>query len=208
MTDDFYFFSNDCNNWNYNPYINTPNADPYNLNRTINIAGNNTYNMMKYNAVIMLKEILKHTSQYLNDDIKQWINKKALQGTKSDYWDILSITTNLFYYYLFRTDETINYKKFRLWFRQNPLYINNSNIDNYPDEFLNISENRRDYKYKEYLKNLTYKKLYDKVREIQDHEIKYKFRERERARARVCLSINAREKERERGEKEIQGGKK
>ena len=66
---------------------------------------------MKYNAVIMLKEILKHTSQYLNDDIKQWINKKAFQETKSDYWDILSITTNLFYYYLFRTDETINFKK-------------------------------------------------------------------------------------------------
>ena len=46
-------------------------------------------------------------------------------------------------------------------------------IDNYPDEFLNISENRRDYKYKEYLNNLTYKKLYNKVREIEDHEIKY-----------------------------------
>ena len=81
----------------------------------------------------------------------------------------------MFYYYLFRTDETINYKKNRLWFRQNPLYITNSNIDNYPDEFLNISENRRDYKYKEYLSNLTYKVLYDKVREIEDHEIKYKF---------------------------------
>ena len=66
---------------------------------------------MKYNAVIMLKEILKHTSQYLNDDIKQCINKKAFQETKSDYWDILSITTNLFYYYLFRTGETINFKK-------------------------------------------------------------------------------------------------
>jgi hypothetical protein len=90
----------------------------------------------------------------LNDDVKEWIYKKALQGSKNDYWDILSITTNLFYYYLFRTDETINYKKFRLWFRQNPLYITNSNIDNYPDEFLNISENRRDYKYKEYLNNL------------------------------------------------------
>ena len=87
----------------------------------------------------------------------------------------MSITTNLFYYYLFRTDETINYKKIRLWFRQNPLYINNSNIDNYPDEFLNISENRRDYNYKQYLKNLTFKKLYNKVREIEDHEIKYKF---------------------------------
>jgi hypothetical protein len=175
MTDEFYFFSNNSNNWNYNAFINTPNADPYNLNRTINITGNNSYNMMKYNAVIMLKEILKHTSQYLNNDVKIWIEKKALQGTKSDYWDILSITTNLFYYYLFRTDETINYKKFRLWFRQNPLYINNSNIDNYPDEFLNISENRRDYKYKEYLNTLTFKKLYNKVREIQDHEIKYKF---------------------------------
>ena len=45
MTDDFYFFSNDCNNWNYNPYINTPNADPYNLKRTINITGNNSYNI-------------------------------------------------------------------------------------------------------------------------------------------------------------------
>ena len=175
MSDEFEFFSNDCHNWNYNPFINTPNADPYNLNRIINITGNNSYNMMKYNAVIMLKEISKHSCQYLSDDIKLWINKKALQGTKSDYWDTLSITTNLFYYYLFRTDETINYKKFRLWFRQNPLYINNSNIDNYPDEFLNISENRRDYKYKEYLNTLTYKKLHEKVRGIEDNDIKYKF---------------------------------
>ena len=175
MSDEFEFFSNDPNRWNYNQFINTPNADPYNLKRIITITSNNSYNMMKYNAVIMLKEILKHTSQYLNNDVKIWIEKKALQGTKSYYWDILSITTNLFYYYLFRTDETINYKKFRLWFRQNPLYINNSNIDNYPDEFLNISENRRDYKYKEYLNTLTFKKLYNKVREIEDHEIKYKF---------------------------------
>ncbi len=45
MTDEFYFFSNDCNNWNYNPHINTPNADPYNLKGTINISSNNSYNM-------------------------------------------------------------------------------------------------------------------------------------------------------------------
>ena len=62
MVDEFEFCSNDCNNWNYNPYINTPNADPYNLKRTINISSNNSYNMMKYNAVIMLTEILKHTT--------------------------------------------------------------------------------------------------------------------------------------------------
>jgi hypothetical protein len=35
MTDELEFFSNDCNNWNYNPFINTPDADPYNLKRTI-----------------------------------------------------------------------------------------------------------------------------------------------------------------------------
>ena len=33
--------------------------------------------------------------------LKNGFLKKALQGSKNDY-----ITTNLFYYYLFRTDET------------------------------------------------------------------------------------------------------
>jgi hypothetical protein len=123
MADELDFFSNDSNNWNYNPFINTPNADPYNKKRVINISRNNSYNLMKYNAVIMLKENFKHASKYLNDDVQEWIYKKALQGSKNDYWEILSITTNLFYYCLFRTDETINYKKIRLWVRQNPLYI-------------------------------------------------------------------------------------
>jgi hypothetical protein len=71
----------------------------------------------------MLKETLKHTSKYLENDVIDWIIKKALQGPKNNYWQILSITTNLFYYHLFKTDETINYQKIRLWFRQNPLYI-------------------------------------------------------------------------------------
>ena len=91
MVDEFEFFSNDFNNWNYNPFINTPDADPYNKNRVINISNNNSYNLMKYNAVIMLKEILKHTSKYLNDDVKERIFKKALQGSKNGYWEILPI---------------------------------------------------------------------------------------------------------------------
>ena len=56
MSDEFDFFSNDSNNWNYNPFINTPNADPCNKKRVINISSNNSYSLMKYNAVIMLKE--------------------------------------------------------------------------------------------------------------------------------------------------------
>ena len=162
MSDELDFFSNDCNNWNYNPYLNTPNADPYNKNRTINISSNNSYNLMKYNAVIMLIEILKHTRQYLNDDIKEWIYKKALQGSKNDYWDILNIMPNLFYYYLFRTDETMNYKKCR--FRQNPLYIKSN--DETIKIFILPSNPFKNCLYKEYLSNLTYKKLYEKVREI------------------------------------------
>ena len=80
--DDFCFFSNDRNKWNYNPFINTPNADPYNKKRVINISSNNLYNLMKYNCVIMLKEILKHTSKYLNDDVKEWIFKKLFKVLK------------------------------------------------------------------------------------------------------------------------------
>jgi len=44
----------------------------------------------------MSKEILKHTKQYVEDDVLEWVIQKCFQGSKSDYWDILSITTNLF----------------------------------------------------------------------------------------------------------------
>ena len=37
MADEFDFFSHDCNNWNYNEFIITPNADPYNKKRVIKI---------------------------------------------------------------------------------------------------------------------------------------------------------------------------
>ena len=73
MSDEFDFSNNDSTNWNYNEFINTPNADPYNLKRTTTISSNNSYNLMKYNAVIMLKEILKHAIQYLNDYVKELI---------------------------------------------------------------------------------------------------------------------------------------
>jgi hypothetical protein len=82
MADEFDFFSTDFTNWNYNPFINTPNADPYNKKRTINISSNNSYNLIKYNCVIMLKEILKHTKQYLENDIIDWIIKKAERERK------------------------------------------------------------------------------------------------------------------------------
>ncbi len=59
MTHEFDFFSTNRNNWNYNEFINTPNADSYKKKRVINISSNNSYNLTKYNCVIMLKEVLK-----------------------------------------------------------------------------------------------------------------------------------------------------
>ncbi len=56
---------------------------------------------------------------FLNIDIF----KKALQGSKNDYWQILSITANVFYYYLFRTEDKLDYQFFRKRFLKNPLYI-------------------------------------------------------------------------------------
>jgi len=38
--------------------------------------------------------------------VKESVYNKAFQDSKNDYWKILSITTNLFYFCLFSTDET------------------------------------------------------------------------------------------------------
>ena len=48
---------------------------------------------------------------------------KNYKETNSNYYYILSITGDLFYCYLFRTEETINYTKIRKWFLNNALYI-------------------------------------------------------------------------------------
>jgi hypothetical protein len=46
---------------------------------------------------------------------------------------------------------------------KNPLYIKSSEADKTINDFLHIHENRRDNAYKEYLKQLTSEKLYNKV---------------------------------------------
>ena len=47
-------FSTDINNWNLNDMINKPGLDPYNNKKKLEPFG---YSLMKYNTVIMLKEI-------------------------------------------------------------------------------------------------------------------------------------------------------
>jgi hypothetical protein len=72
------------------------------------------------------------------------IIKKGLNGSKCDYWDILNITTNLFYHHLSGTEETINYKKFRVWFRNDLLYIKSFEADKTINGFLHVHKNRQD----------------------------------------------------------------
>jgi hypothetical protein len=77
MSECLEFFSTDFNNWNYNEFINKSGVDPYNKKKLDPFG----CNLLKYNCVIMLKEILKHTKQYLKNDVIEWIIKKALQGS-------------------------------------------------------------------------------------------------------------------------------
>jgi hypothetical protein len=56
MSEDF--FITDFKNWNYNGMINKTCIDQYNNNKKLDPF---SYNLLKYNCVIMLKEILKHT---------------------------------------------------------------------------------------------------------------------------------------------------
>ena len=131
------------------------------------------YNLYTYDTIIILKEILKHTKQYLENDVIKWIITKCFNGSKSNYYDILSMTGNFFYYCLFRTEETINYKTIRKWFLNNPLYIK-SNDETIKMVILPMNK-YENCSCRQYLNHLTYEKLYNKVREIENHEINYKF---------------------------------
>ena len=65
MSEYFEFFSNDFNNWNYNEMQTKPDIDPFNNNKKLDPFG---YNLYKYNTIIMLKEILKNTKQYIEEE--------------------------------------------------------------------------------------------------------------------------------------------
>ena len=56
MAEEFGFFSTDSSIWNYNIMINNPDHDPYTNNKKLDPF---SYNLMKFNSVIILKEILK-----------------------------------------------------------------------------------------------------------------------------------------------------
>jgi hypothetical protein len=163
MSIDFVFFTTDDNDWNYNKLINN-NVDPFDENKKID--ENNNYNVKKYNTIIFLKELLKHCN--FNNDLIEWVNKKCFNGGKSDYFDILCITTYIFYYDLFKTNnDIINYKDFRKWCLKNPLYIT---TDRTLDDFEGCGQTLR-----EYINNETFNKIFKKVMDIEDDETKKRY---------------------------------
>jgi len=169
---DLIYFSDDVNKWNYSPLVLNPNINPY-KNKAFNTNRNQEYDGLKYNCVIMLKEILKNSNNLFSEDLKQHVFKKAFQGTKSSFWDILNITVYIFNYYLFRgNNDIINYKSFRKWYLKNPLYLES---DKKLNEFDGDNEFRKQEQMNKYIKNKTYDQIYNKVLEIEDNEIKEKF---------------------------------
>ena len=169
---DLIFFSSNTDAWNYSPLVLNPDINPY-KNKAFNNNRNQEYDGLKYNCRIMLKEILKNINYLFSDDLKQWIFKKTSQSTPSGYWDILNITVYIFNYYLFRSNNNeINYKSFRKWYLKNPFYLES---DKKLNEFDGDNEFRKQTKMNEYIKNKTYDRIYNKVLEIEDNEIKEKF---------------------------------
>ena len=170
---DLNYFSDDVNKWNYSPLVLNPNINPY-KNKPFNNNNNQYYDGLKYNCGVMLSEILKHSNNLFSDDLKQWIFKKAFQGTKSSFWVILNITVHIFNYYLLRpNNEEINYKSFRKWYLKTPIYLES---DKKLDEFDGDNEFRKQEQMNKYIKNKTYDQIYNKVLEIEDNETKEKFK--------------------------------
>jgi hypothetical protein len=52
---------------------NKPGIDPFNNKKLDPFS----YNLMKFNTVILLKEILKNTRQFMEVDVLEWIKKNV-----------------------------------------------------------------------------------------------------------------------------------
>lgn len=155
------FFTNNINDWNYNVLVDNPDVNPY-TNKLFNDKGH--YDGMKYSCVIMLKEILKQSHNIFNYDVLEWIEKKCFQKSKSDFYDILSITCHLFHYVL-NCNEPINYKSFRKWCLKNPFYYDSfkdKTIEEFDGDDLYTKQRNKE----KYDLDMTYSNLFKKSTDI------------------------------------------
>ena len=155
------FFTDNIDDWNYNILVTNPDINPY-TNKLFNKNGH--YDGMKYNCVIMLKEILKQSNNIFHEDIHNWLNKKCYQKSKSDFYDILSITGNIFHYVL-TCNEPINYKSFRKWCLNNKFYYS-SFKEMKLEEFEGTCDNERERKRDKHDLDKTYNNLFKKCTDI------------------------------------------
>jgi hypothetical protein len=95
------------------------------------------------------------------------------QGSKSDFYDILSITGNIFNYIL-TCNESINYKSFRKWCLVNKIYYN-SFKEKALEEFEGKTDNQRERSREQYDLEKTYNMLLDKINVSENVEQKNHF---------------------------------
>ena len=100
----------------------------------------------------------------------------------------MSITTNFFNHYLCRTEDNINYKNIRLWFRKNPLYLMRDDVDKRTstNDFLHIHKSRRDSER-------------EIARERERESLREREREKEKERKRIGKESERRARAREGG---------
>jgi hypothetical protein len=167
--DELIFFSNNKNDWNYNELINNPLINPW-TNKTFKSL---SYDDMKFNMIIFLKEIIKYSNN-LHVDLHVWINKKCFQKSKSKFYDILSITGHLFNYIL-TDNQPINYKQFRIWCLNNKIYYNSFKekaLEEFEGDFDNERERNRETHDLEKTNNI----FLDKINKLENLEQKDHFK--------------------------------
>ena len=112
MPEEFIYYTSNFTDWNCTKTIKMPDLYPFDTSKKLNICYCNLY---KYNCLIFLGIIITYMRDYLENETLNGYLKKGFNGSKCDYWDILNITTNLFDFYLFRTEDKINYHKNRFF---------------------------------------------------------------------------------------------
>ena len=167
--DELRFFSDNIDDWNYNILVTNPLINPW-TNKAFKSL---SYDDMKYNIIIFLKEIIKYSNN-LHEDLHSWINKKCFQKSKSKFYEILSITGYLFNYIL-TDNQPITYKGFRKWCLINKIYYNSFKekaLDEFEGDFECEKERNREAHDLEKTNNI----LLDKINVLENLEQKEHFK--------------------------------
>ena len=141
------FFSSVPEDWNYNK-LKIEDIDPY-LNKPFNYNSSYiVYNGLKYCNEIFIKELIKYIKP--DEELITYINKSALQGSKTKYYSSLKLLRNLFICVLDifnnANNKTLTYKDYNKSLRKNIFFTDcKYNLKDFEYNEDNIYQKKRNF---------------------------------------------------------------